>query len=271
MKAHRASYKLKRLGVTADGIWRSNGQQYPHILPESLFRLNIIELVRQEFWEYFDERRATLALHTDFHHLNSSQAFAFNMFFPWVGLGYDPEPLFTALELQPERVRAWAFEFMPDQAEGTAVDVHVELESDARLLIEVKLTENHFGTCDPNEGHRRKLREIYAPQLASKVEPNCLEEEVFFLNYQLFRNLSHLDLSRRDRLVLLLPRANELTWQEGTAFYEQRLTHTSRDSVSVVAVEDVLSRLMGCAETCSPRLQVHLESLGEKYLVPAAV
>ena len=38
------------------------------------------------------------------------------------------------MKLKPQRVRAWAFEFMPDQAERTAVDVHVELENDARIL-----------------------------------------------------------------------------------------------------------------------------------------
>jgi hypothetical protein len=76
---------------------------------------------------------------------------------------------------------------------------------------------------DQAEGTRRRATggsygRSAQPQLASKVEPNCLEEDVFFLNYQLFRNLSHLDLSRGDRPFLWLPRANELTWHEGTAF-----------------------------------------------------
>lgn len=82
MRDHLAEYKARHLPDAPDGIYRGNGRAYPHVLPEELLTHNILPSLREEFWEYFEANRRELALHTDFHHLNSSQAFAFNLFFP---------------------------------------------------------------------------------------------------------------------------------------------------------------------------------------------
>ena len=79
-------------------------------------------------------------------------------------------------------------------------------------------------------------------RLEGKVHADTLTEEAFFLNYQLLRNLSHLDLARGDRLVLLLPRANALTWQQALKFRDALLP-SAMSAVSVLAVEDVVTSL----------------------------
>ena len=265
MKAHLAKYKIERIGVLEDGFWSNNGKPYAHILPERLHRLNILESIRREFWQFFALHASTLALHKDFHHLNSSQAFAFNLFFPWAGLDCASGPLLAALKIEPCAVREWTFEFMPEEAEGTVVDLYAELDGGARLLIEVKLTESGFGGCDPNGTHQKKLLETYSSRLKAKVTEGCLDQSVFFPNYQLFRNVSHLDIGRGDTLILLVPRANEMTWQQGHGFCDQRLTQTTQQSVKLVAVEDVLSDLSH-AEELPCRFRGHLDSLCEKYL-----
>jgi hypothetical protein len=83
IKNHLSEYKIKRLGVDQNGTWTKTLEEYSHILPELLLRLNIIETYRKEFWEY-RSRQPEIKLHKDFHHLNSSQAMCFNLFFPFV-------------------------------------------------------------------------------------------------------------------------------------------------------------------------------------------
>lgn len=268
LKEHLARYKRERLGVDGDGVWLNSGEAYPYILPQHLSRLNIIETIRSEFWRYFDAHRATLPLHKDFHHLNSSQAFAFNLLFPWMGSDRSQGELFAGLGLDPRAARAWAFEYMPDQAERTTFDLHAEFTGGSRVFVEVKLTEDKFGGQVPNDGHRDKLRDTYAPRLASKVTPDSLEEAAFFPHYQLLRNVSHLDPNRGDILVLLLPRANVLTWQQADLFRGRHLTDLVRESVRLVAAEDLVAALGREGTSARHRLQTHLELVCEKYLPP---
>lgn len=263
MKTHLAAYKTQRLGISEDGIWRGNEHAYPHILPEALQRLNVLETIRREFWHYFEANKSTIGLHTDFHHLNSSQAFGFNLFFPWVAPGGAPDVLFTALGITGRTMRSWEFEFMPDPSERTSVDFFATFDDGSRLLVEVKLTEAHFGASMPDVAHQTKLRDVYVPRLAANVHPSGLEEGNFFLNYQLFRNVSHLELARGDTLILLLPRANELTWAQGAAFRERYLAEHTQGAVRLVAVEDLVTEL---ARSAKPRLVTHLHLLAEKYL-----
>lgn len=269
MKAHLARYKREHLAVLEDGLWRNNQRPYAHILPESAHRLNILETMRDEFWEYFNDHRATLPLHTDFHHLNSSQAFAFNLFYPWASNDAAHGYLLSALGLEREEIVRWSFEEIPDPAERTTFDFYAELASGRRVLIEVKLTEAHFGGAVPNEEHRNKLQKTYKPRLVGKAVPSGLEEAVFFLNYQLFRNVSHLDISRGDFLCLVLPRANDFTWQQGGAFLNY-LEAPARDAVRLIAVEDLLVALSELAPNVSQGLSEHMKILMKKYLIDGA-
>jgi hypothetical protein len=266
MKAHLARYKREHLQVDADGMWRGNQRRYTHILPEEFLRLNVLESIRDEFWSYHDANRDTLALHTDFHHLNSSQAFAFNLFFPWTNAASAQGHLLTALGLAGERVVQWAFEHMPDPAERTTVDLHLGLASGRQVLIEVKLTEEHFGGIVPKTSHRTKLENTYRSRLSGKAKPESMGEATFFLNYQLFRNLSHLEVHRGDRFILVLPRANEFTWQQAEAFHDH-LEPSARAAVHVVAVEDLCAALADRAPDVSSELAWHMDLFQAKYLL----
>jgi hypothetical protein len=114
LKAHLATYKRERLGVLEDGLWLKNQRPYSHILPEGLRRLNVLETIRREFWQFHESRETVIRLHSDFHHLNSSQAFAFNVFFPFFGLpGVAPALLLRALGIEARGVNKWALEGSP--------------------------------------------------------------------------------------------------------------------------------------------------------------
>lgn len=264
MKAHLAEYKRTELGIDADGLWRSNSRPYPHILPETEYRMNILESIREEFWLYFESKSSLLATHTDFHHLNSSQAFAFNLFYPWLADDASAAALLEYLGLPGESVAAWEFEHMPDQNERTSVDVHMTLGSSAKVLVEVKLTEEQFGQSLGSATHRAKLEGTYRERLVGKTKAEAIEEVVFFQNYQLFRNVSHLDLTRGDVLVVVVPRANEYTWAHAEEFLDM-LSPAARARVRLVAVEELVDGLELAAGS-SPKLASHMRMLRRKYL-----
>src|SRR5689334_13843056 len=83
LKAHLADYKRVHLGISQPGIFKFRGREvrHDHILPAEHASKNLLEEAQPtafEFFKNFPEKR-----HKDFHHLNSSQAFAFNLFFPF--------------------------------------------------------------------------------------------------------------------------------------------------------------------------------------------
>ncbi|MDH5202484.1 MAG: hypothetical protein OEW69_04420, partial [Nitrospirota bacterium] len=200
LKQHLAIYKKTHLGIAEDGIWKKNGKRYNHILPEQLKSFNILETIRSEFWA-FKRRNPEIKLHADFHHLNSSQAMCFNLFFPFLGMpNYNVTHLLHAVNLPVAKLRSWSFERILDEAEGTNFDLCLEFESGGRTLFEVKLSESGFARATCDKRHKEKLEFIYRPALEGKVTPNCLEPAVFFKNYQLLRNVTYADVDAESKV-----------------------------------------------------------------------
>jgi hypothetical protein len=79
LKRHLADHKRKVLGIEEAGIYSRTGKPYEHILPKALADRNLLEPALTIERTY----RRRMKRHPDFHHLNSSQAFAFNLFFPY--------------------------------------------------------------------------------------------------------------------------------------------------------------------------------------------
>ena len=121
-----------------------------------------------------------------------------------------------------------------------------------------------FGTAPADEAHLAKLTALYATPLAGCVDPALLEPAGFFSHYQLMRNLWQIADSDTAELIFLLPRANQAIWHDAEAF-RLRVTDPLRCRVSVVAIEDVLSRLIGDT-TCPQSLRVYGERLHAKYV-----
>jgi hypothetical protein len=198
---------------------------------------------------------------------------AFNLFFPFFGLRGDySTPLLVALGSVGGEVHRWEFEAIPDAAEGTNVDFLIEFVGGRRLLVEVKLTESNFSSCRADERHRFKLQQVYAPRLQGKIADGALAEDTFYAHYQLFRNVSHLNLEAGDQLVLIVPRANEGPWNTAGGFRQRFLNDGSRQAVRLIAFEELLQGLPAKVSPIdSPVLRAHLALLAEKYLPLPAV
>lgn len=265
LKKHLANYKQTHLRVAEDGIWKRNGKLYNHILPERLKSLNILETIRLEFWA-FKKHHSEIKLHSDFHHLNSSQAMCFNLFFPFLGMpNYDVTLLLHALNLPISKLRSWGFERILNEAEGTNFDLCLEFESGARTLFEVKLSEAGFGKAKYDTRHKEKLDTIYYPALEGKITPHCFEPAVFFENYQLLRNVAYADAE--SRVIFLYPCANTAL-EIGKKFLDEVLTPRIESVVSVMYIEDVLRKLHLESARKLPSILTHLTFFEEKYIVP---
>jgi hypothetical protein len=267
LREHLTAYKENRLGVHESGTWSGNQKTYGHILPIELKRLNLIETIRREFIEYLESPQGDgIRLHKDFHHLNSSQALAFNLFFPYVGgMGADPSQLLALLGARSEELGTARFEAVPDPKEGTNVDLHLILGSGKQVFIEVKLSETEYGTAKANTRRSAKLDDHYSDRLKGKVADECLGSLLFFAHYQLLRNVSYLELERGDRLVVVRPRANEAL-RESERWLIERLQGECAGRVSFLDLENLVVELGQHGEK-AVRMAAHLEFVAEKYLV----
>ena len=81
LSKHLSEYKVEVLKITGNGKWWKNHKEYSHILPLDKKNENIINSdIKEDLISLLDED----SIHLGFHHLNSSQALALNLFGPLV-------------------------------------------------------------------------------------------------------------------------------------------------------------------------------------------
>lgn len=264
---HLVQYKDAQLGKLPPGLYRHAGRdiQYDHILPKDHQWLNLLPPIREAVQTYLREREGTdnaVRLHRYFHHLNSSQAFALNLFFPYFEFG-ESSALISALGLSGE-FECWAPEHVADKSEETNVDVMWRVRGGGAVYCEVKLSEREFGTAAKDKAHCDKLLATYKPVLAPHVRAEWLEPGPFFQRYQLFRNVWLAARSLETDVVFLLPRANGKLWEQLQDFLPV-LDDRLRSRVHVKAIEDVIDAL-GQHLPTHPVLSGYTALLKQKYL-----
>ena len=265
LKTHLADYKRLCLGISEPGVFRYRGRDalQDHILPLARASENLLE-------EAEPTASAFLADHPDkrhryFHHLNSSQAFAFNLFFPYFSGGPDSASALLRALGQEGVLAKWEPEAVPAPDEGSNIDVTWTTTDDARAFCEVKLSETEFGKAPDDARHRAKLKDIYGPVLAMHLEPRRLERLAFFDAYQFNRNVWHMVRTDRSRLIFLLPGSNAALWTQLQELLAGVVPRT-RNRISVVAIEDVIANLSG-DDRCPKGLREYAKKLKQKYLI----
>ena len=265
---HLAEYKRSVLNISEPGVFRFRGRDVPkaHILPLPMAWQNLPEPARRLTQAYLHVH-PDVKRHKYFHHLNSSQAFAFSLFFPF----FDGGPLASTALLRAlglsGTLATWEPEAIPDRKEGTNLDARWSLADGITVCCEVKLSEGDFGKAPNDERHRNKLREIYAPRLREHVDPCLLSAPAFFGAYQILRNVWHLVSLPNSKLVFLLPRANTRLWQLLLPTLDS-VALATRVHILPVAIEDVLHGLHNDAK-CPNELREYAKQLERKY-VPLA-
>jgi hypothetical protein len=265
LKRHLADYKRRHLGISQPGnfLYRGRKVRRDHILPTENASRNLLEEARPKASAFLAKN--PMKRHRYFHHLNSSQAFAFNLFFPYFSGGPAASSALLRALGQEGPLAKWEPEAIPELTEGTNIDVLWKTTDGVQTLCEVKLSEAGFGKAANDTRHREKLKRDYAPILVTHLEPERLEEQAFFDSYQFNRNLWHIVRASHDRLIFLLPRANVGLWaQLGKSL--AGVVPRTRDRISLVAIEDVIAKLSG-DERCPAGLRDYANKLRQKYVI----
>jgi hypothetical protein len=265
LNRHLAEYKRAVLGISEPGLYRHRGVDLPyeHILPICHRYRNLLTEAAP-LAELFLKNNPTKR-HRYFHHLNSSQAFAFNLFFPFFSGGAETASVLLDAFGQQSDLTAWRLEDIPDEREGTNIDAWWKTSDGVQTFCEVKLSETSFGKAKLDEEHLTKLRTIYTERLRDHLGAECLNPVAFFRDYQFYRNVWPMVDTKDSRLVFLVPRANTALWKHLNDLLTSVLPKT-RSRISAVAIEDVL-RKIAASSNCPTTLQGYGLRLAEKYLV----
>jgi len=267
LKEHLARYSRDQLHITEPGIfwWKGSKIVHYHILPRKCADLNFLPDCRSALQAHLDANRKKITLHRFFHHLTSSQAFAFNLFFPFLTCDQPrATSFFSHFGTTQPRPDDWEFESIPDKEEGTNVDVAWTTSDGGRLYCEVKLTEAEFGAAKDLPKYSVKLETIYRGRLSALVPEKYLEPTTFRAHYQILRNLALLHRDPRDRLVFLLPRENEAVQRKLNPLLDD-LRPEVRSRARVVFIEELIESLV-TDSSLSPALRNHARAVKTKYI-----
>jgi hypothetical protein len=264
IKRHLSAYKISHLKIMKDGKWKNNDKTYPHILPEDLQQLNILETIREEFWIYFKKQR--IIRHRDFHHLNSSQAMCFNLFYPFILYGYLQSLLLDILNINKnESIEEIKFEKVPNKDEGTNFDFYIKLKSNTEIFFEIKFSESDFGNVVESEVYRERLKTIYERPLSGIIPEEYLKPKLFCENYQILRNIYYLTQKPENHLFLIYPRENnKLLDYERTI--KTIIGEKLQNRVSIFYLEDLVNNILETAQVYNEKVEKHFLLFKEKYL-----
>ncbi|MCJ7574950.1 hypothetical protein MUO93_11940 [Candidatus Bathyarchaeota archaeon] len=184
MKEHLSKYKRDVLRIDKSG--KHNGREYPHILPKEQWEKNLWEGSQEKILKYIENEG--INWHTGKAHLNSSQIFCFNLFYPFIGNLQPFEPYFM------EHVKGFQkfgnymkFEFtnrsLLNEKTPTNIDLAIDwIESNSErnlFLFEFKYTENSFGGC--KNYNKEKCTDLRAVQDINRC--HLREAEVEYWKY----------------------------------------------------------------------------------------
>ncbi len=150
-----------------------------------------------------------IKLHQCAHHLNSSQLFCLNFFYPMLDDSQKVKCfLATAgIKLKGKITRA-EFEYTPDGPKHTNFDFFLETSVNEHVYFEVKYTERGFGS--PSEASLKEWEKTsgfcYKKQVAHSRFSKCLDKDTFFSKryYQVNRNIAYAQ-NDTDYVLFLYP------------------------------------------------------------------
>lgn len=208
-------YKTTHFKGLENGIWKRNKKQYPHILPIDYWFDNLLPKYKTELKEYILTQK--VKLHTDFHHLNSSQAMCLNMFYPL----YKEKKLdliIKALKIDNDSVNYDSVCFEKDskieKAKGyrqTSFDFYFRTNNGKEFHFEIKYTEQEFGRAKHDKEHLDKYESVYREH-CSVIDTEYFNCDNFLNYYQLMRNVVH--VSNNSYVVFLYPLKNKKIRQQ---------------------------------------------------------
>tara|TARA_R110001583_G_C5530341_1_gene398460 strand:+ start:66 stop:875 length:810 start_codon:yes stop_codon:yes gene_type:complete len=207
IKNHLSKYKEIHFPKLENGIWKNNKKPYSHILPEINKFDNLLEPYKTELENYISNFK--IKPHSDFHHLNSSQAMCLNFFFPLFKenklelvtefLGFKNEKV----NYESVRFEKDGLEFELGSRKPTSFDFFFNTVSNKKFYFEIKYTEDKFGNGSLNIDNFNK----YYSKSLKTIKTNFKNAVSFYENYQILRNIIHID--DNSFVIFVYPKENE--------------------------------------------------------------
>ncbi|MDD3234847.1 MAG: hypothetical protein PHH43_00790 [Candidatus Cloacimonetes bacterium] len=233
-KEHLKKYKLNNPEIRAymPGISKLNEMTHEfitsdHILPIPSFKPtaaikpNLLTGYREQF---LNSKLSRIKYHEKAHHLNSSQIMCINFFFPFwferkleIVLKALGLPLSSDEQIDYNRVcfeKKSIIDYCKRTDTATSFDFYIPIASkrEARersVYFEIKYCEKTFGIKEINENSIKLYDRIYRGHAERVLSPMLHHPEAFLSNYQIARNLIHIDSDNNDYVVLIYPSLNE--------------------------------------------------------------
>ena len=256
IKSHMIKYKNEnpKMKNLSWGTWA--GRQYEHILPENSRILNLIDGAffekEKEIYKHLESRKE---LHKGFGNLNSSQAFAINLFVPII----QNKDLYKSFvdESDIGEIKLDDFEKVLIKEEGTQLDFYLETDR-KKYTFEIKYSENAFGDTERDAAHEIKYNEIYKARLLNCVDN--LSEDDFFEEYQLWRNICFAAEGYEVRFVFPSFRKD---LADKVIKARERCKEEIKERIDFIYVDDFISKMK---KSKDENLRKHYSEFEEKYL-----
>ena len=267
IKKYLSGYKNKIYPNLDNGIYKKNKKTYTHILPQASQFFNLLPTYRDELVDYLTNKQ--VQLHTDFHHLNSSQAMCFNFFYP-IYIQQNLELITDFLELKNEVINYNSVRFEKKGLEAklgsrkpTSFDFYFETTSGKKIYFEIKYTENGFGKDTQKDLEKRKIKfdKYYSNSLKS-LNSLYHKEQSFSENYQILRNLIHID--ENSYVVFLYPYDNYGIRSEAEKVKSDFLISDYHNHYFSVCWESFFEYIL--TSSIHKKTQCQLKDFKEKYL-----
>lgn len=251
--ANLEDYKKGTLKIPENGMYKKNKKEYAHILTIEDKDKNIIN---KGFYEEILRELSKVKKHTDFHHLNSSQALTFNLFSPMI-IKDNLKELLSFIDYV-DNIKLYEYEHIEKEEEekktkeGTNFDFFIEGE-ERKYFFEVKYTERGFGSIDgTKQSHQDKYINIYLDKL-NKI--GNFSKEEFFSNYQLLRNLIY---TQEGIVSFVIPKKREDLYNK-IDLMRQKINNPN--NCKILYIEDLCNFFKNITN-----FRNHYEEFEEKYL-----
>lgn len=189
----------------------------------------------------------------------------FNLFFPFLAKNNRHLQLLRGIFPTDTKIEAGGFEVIINPVEGTNFDFCLQTNR-SKSLFELKLTESSFGAARPDKSHVQKFQRIYAPAMAGKFAPEFCSCDRFLQHYQIGRNVWNLATETDDKLIVVVPRANERLKGEIAAI-EGCLSKQFKGRVVVRYLEEVVVSIENALPPDDRRLREHFRHFRQKYIL----
>ncbi len=256
MMDHLVSYKESVLKDIEQGAFRGNKRAHIFSSQEKNLLINNVHRFDEELNAEFIKLQRTGELRQDFCHLTSSQAFALNFFSPLKHLKWPASIISEELGFTLEDSD---FEVILDDEEETQFDYLIRNDGKPVCSIEVKYSEEDFGTAPADTRHLDKYYGIYEKWLNEITD---VEEVSFFGNYQLWRNILYIVKNPGQHICFFFPRFRDDLYKKAQEI-QMLCKEQYRPFIHILYADTLVERLL---KSDDERVIAYYSEFKKKYL-----